>query len=69
MSAIFQSSSNPQEITEALYKVEFDGALGRTKINERGVAEKLERIFVVNDSRPVLVEQIMESGVRCQIAS
>ena len=49
-------STDSLNITAALYITEFSGALGKTKMNEHGIAEKIERIFVVRDGKPVLVE-------------
>ncbi len=50
-------STDSQKVANALYKIKnFKGASGEISINENGGSERKEKVFVVKDMKPVLVE-------------
>ncbi len=45
-----------EQIKDGLYEIEIEGATGQIDFDESGLSPRFERIFVVSDGKPVLVE-------------
>ncbi|MBI4168146.1 MAG: ABC transporter substrate-binding protein [Candidatus Aenigmarchaeota archaeon] len=45
-----------EQIKDGLYEIEVEGATGQIDFDESGLSPRFERIFVVSDGKPVLVE-------------
>lgn len=45
-----------KQIKEGLYEIQFEGATGTVDFDDYGLSPRFERIFVVRDGKPVLVE-------------